>query len=341
MPTPHPASALAACTLRVRPGETLQRIIPAGRFDAPRGAMQGKGPWTLTAEGAARIIARHASRASDILTDYEHQALLSESNGKPVPAAGWIDPRSLVFKADGPDPGLYGAITWTANAATAIGADEYRYLSPVFAYDPESGEVLDLAHLSLTNTPAIDEPILAALSARRLTQETPPVNETLKALLAALGLPAETPEKDALTAVAALKAKADGADTQIAALKAATPDPARYVPIDTMTAVQTQLAALTAQVTGSEAARVIDAAIDAGKLIPAQRTWAEELGKSNLAALKAFVESAPQAMPANGVSQTNGKAPAAQPGQLTESELAVCKAMGLSHEDFLKSKGAA
>lgn len=341
MPTPHPASALAACTLRVRPGETLQRIIPAGRFDAPRGTMAGTGPWFMTDAAAARIAAAHATRSTDMVVDYEHQSLLSEKNGQRVVAAGWLKPRSFVWRTDGEEPGLYAQVDWTAAARAHIEADEIRYLSPVFNYDPATGEVLGLMNVAFTVNPAIDEPILAALSARRLTQETPPVNETLKALLAALGLPAETPEKDALTAVAALKAKADGAETQIAALKAATPDPAKYVPIDAMNAMQGQLAALTAQVTGSEAARVIDAAIDAGKLLPAQRTWAEDLGKSNLAALKAFVESAPQAMPANGVSQTNGKAPAAQPGKLSESELAVCKAMGLSHEDFLKSKGAA
>lgn len=336
----HPR--IAACSLRVVPGAEKQRLIPAGTFDAPRGAMMGAGPWILTAAGAAEIIRRHASRSTDIVVDYEHQALLTDTNGQKVVASGWIDPRSLEWRPDVAEPGLYGAVKWTAAAQGHVDADEIRYLSPVFAYNPDTGEVTDLINVALTVQPGIDDPILAALSARQLTpshhhQETP-VNETLKKLLVALGLPADTSEDSALTAAAALKAKADTADTQIAALKAASPDPAKYVPVETMTELRNEVAALTARITGSEAGQLIDAALADGRLLPAQKTWAEDLGKSNLAALKQYCETAAP-IAALKSTQTGGTAPAGTDKNApTDGELAVCKALGLSHEEFAKAK---
>lgn len=153
---------LAVLTLRVVPGEPRIRIIPAGRFEAPRGAMAGSGPWNLTAQGAARIIAINAGRQADILVDYEHQLLSSKDNGKEVPAAGWIDPRSLVWIDSGAEPGLYGSVKWTARAAELIATDQYRYLSPVFKFDTATGEPTDLLNVALTNFPAIDAPLNAA-----------------------------------------------------------------------------------------------------------------------------------------------------------------------------------
>lgn len=155
---------LAVLSLRVSPGQRFIRLMPGGQFDAPRGAMAGVGPWVLTAEAAARIVARNAGRQADIVVDYEHQQLASATNGLPAPAAGWIDPRSLVWIGEGAEPGLYGAVTWTAKAAAMIAADEYRYLSPVFPYHTQTGEPTDLLQVALTNFPAIDNPIVASLS---------------------------------------------------------------------------------------------------------------------------------------------------------------------------------
>lgn len=361
MPSAHaPISVgVAVLTLRVKPGEPLCRLIPAGQFDAPRGAMAGAGPWNLTPDAAARIIAANATRSADIPIDYEHQLLSSADNGKPAPASGWISPRSLVYIPDGPEPGLYGAVKWTARAAVLIAADEYRYLSPVFPYDPQSGEPLDLLHLALTNFPAIDEPIRAALSARHAhthNQENP-VNEVLKKLLAALGLPDTTAEADALAGVAALKAKADAATIEIASLKAAAeaknaevtalkaggaapPDPAKYVPIGIVQSLQTEVAVLSARINGDEAGRVVEQAIAEGKLLEAQRTWATELGLGNLAALKSYVAATPAIAALSGM-QSGGKPPVAGGNaSLSESELAVCRAMGLSEADYIKSKEA-
>jgi phage I-like protein len=323
------------------------RLIPDGEFDAPRGSMAGRGPWRLTPESAARVIAANRTRSADILIDFEHQALLSEHNGRPVIAAGWVDPRSLEYRPDGEEPGLYGAVTWAGDTAAMIAADQYRYLSPVFPADARTGEPLDLLHVALTNFPAIDEPLYAALSARYprtvQSQETS-VNETLKKLLAALGLPEATSEDDAVAGVVALKAKADQAgtlQTEVAALKAAgpaAPDPAKFVPVETMKTLQIEIAALSARLNGNEMAQLVESALACGKLLPAQKDWAESLGKTNLAALKAYIDTA-QPIAALAGMQSNGRKPdEGGTAAATDADLAVCKALGLTPEEYAKGK---
>jgi phage I-like protein len=161
-------------TLTVTPGQTLVRVLPAGLFNAPRGAMQGgEGPWFIDAVGAAKLIEGARLRGLDIPFDFEHQTLLSKENGKPAPAAGWMQPSSLIWVAAGPKPGLYGEVKWVGDAAAMIARGEYRYLSPVFQFNHTSREVTDLLHVALTNVPALsghEELPLAAASAPQYRQ---------------------------------------------------------------------------------------------------------------------------------------------------------------------------
>lgn len=367
--SPRPSSAdarIAACALRVRPGERLLRLMPAGEFDAPRGALAGQGPWRLTPAAAERIIAVNRSRSADILIDFEHQALLADTNGKPVPAAGWVDPRSLEFRAEGDEPGLYGAVSWAGDTAALIERDEYRYLSPVFPYDDATGEPMDLLHVALTNFPAIDEPLFAALSARLCVSARGgdlPANpeedsdmSLLSKLLGALGLPEATSEDAALAGVAALKTKADEAQAQVAALKAqaegaeakvaalkaagtGTPDPTQYVPVavfEAERAERVRLAALSGQ---GEVKGLVDGAIADGRLLESQRAYAESLGQANLAALKGLIDGAAPIAALKGM-QTGGDAPDGAKGKKadTDAALKVRQALGLTPDEFAKGE---
>ncbi|CAJ0858400.1 phage protease [Ralstonia mannitolilytica] len=227
------------------------------------------------------------------------------------------------------------------------------YLSPVFAYDKTTGAVLKMLHAALTNFPALDDLPEVALRAAAhfqldqfLENDMP---EWLKKLLISLGIDPDNQEA-ATVALKALKAAADSVaskDAEIVALRAkadaasaatGNPDPAKYVPIEAMTALQTEVAALTAKVTGREVDDVIDAAKKAGKLLEPQVQWARELGNKDIAALRAYVASAP-AVAALSQMQTGGKAPngAANEDGLSEADLAVCKTMGYSPEQFKKT----
>ncbi|SDK31812.1 phage protease [Billgrantia gudaonensis] len=353
---------VAVCALRVRLSDDKTRLIPAGTFDAPRGAMEGQGPWQLDAQGAAAIIELAASRSTDIVIDYEHQTLLSERNGKPAPAAGWVDPRSLEWR----DDGLYGAIEWTAAAQAAIEAGEYRYLSPVFPYDAETGAVLDLLQLALTNTPAIDDGAITQLAAARMaTTDTHQEDDSVKRedLIKLLGLAAEATDEQINTELAALKASAseakalrealelkddDKPEEAVAALKAkadsAKPDMSQYVPKSVYVETAQQLAALKAGSETAEVDRLIDEGLKDGR-IPGKAT-ADWLREQGLAALKAHLEDAPSIAALKGGTQTAGKAPKGegaqgQEGELSEEELAVCKNMGLSPEDYRTANASA
>lgn len=347
------ATRTASLTLSLPAAGAELQLLPAGVFRSADGSGRPAGipGWRMDASIAARVIQAAAVRETPFVIDYEHQTLLSEQNGQPAPAAGWFHGYSLEWREG---QGLFATgVEWTERARNMIAAGEYRYLSPVIAWDDKTGDVQVLHMAALTNHPGLDGMKSVALSAffHHPSAEENPVNETLIKLLAALGLAAGTSEETALTAVTALKAKADQsgaqlqtAQTEIAALKAsvataagAAPDPAKFVPVETMQQMQTQLAALTARVTQGEVAEVVETAIADGKLLPAQKAWAEELGKNNLAALKAYVDTAPQVAALKGM-QSSGKQQGNAAGQSSDEDLAVMKALGLTAEEFAKGK---
>lgn len=349
----HTKPRVAVCALSVQTTSDKTRLMPSGTFHAPRGAAEGTGPWHLTADAAQAIIRLAAGRSTDIALDYEHQTLYAEKNGKPAPASGWLDPRSLEWR----DDGLYGAITWTAAASAAIDAHEYRYLSPVFPYDA-NGVPLDLLHLALTNTPAIDEGA-AQLAAARMAI-THDVNDdaqeidTVKReqLILTLGLAAEATDEQIDGAIAVLKASAADAKAlrealgakddakpaeAVAALKASsatTPDMSQYVPKAVYDEQGTQLAALKANSNTAELDGLIKDGLEDGR-IPGKAT-ADWLRGQGIAACKAHLDGAPS-IAALKATQTQGKAPEgtkAKDGELNEAELAVCKSMGISTEQY-------
>jgi len=327
--------------------------MPAGSFDAPYGAMEGKGPWYIDGTIAARVLTRVASRVNDMLIDYEHQSLLTEKNGKEAPAAGWASRSKFVWREG---KGLYLTDPgWTAKASQYIAGDEYRYISPVFTYDKNTGEVLDILSIALTNNPALDgmDPVELKAAAKQLTQthEETSMNEELRlAILSALGLAANsdiTDEElmakasasltDLNSQVATLTAAAEKHDEAIAAAKAGDPDPAKYVPVAAVETLKTDIAALTKKVTDNEKDDLIETGLSEGKLLPAQEEWARSL---DVAALSAYLDNASGVAALSGHQSTGKKFDKEGKEELTEQELAVCKATGIEPEDYRKTKAA-
>lgn len=340
---------VVALAYQLTPGATEIQLLPAGEFRAVDGRPHDVPAWRIDAAIAAGVIAAAAARVNPLVVDYEHQTLLSEKNGQPAPAAGWF--KQLEWREGS---GLFATgVQWTPKAAAAIGDGEYRFISPVFEYDQTSGAVTELRMAALTNTPGLDGMAAVALSALFPTptddQEPALMNELLKALLVALGLPEGTTQETALTALTALKSKADRLTTEVAALKAAppaTPDPARFVPVEAVQQLHTQIAALTAQVAGGEGAQLVEQALADGRLMPALKPWAQELARTNVAALKTYLDGVKPVAALTGLQTGQQHAAGAGAGattgtpQLSETELAVCKRMGLAAEQFLKTKEA-
>lgn len=312
----HTAIALLSASIALQATAEVQ-LLPAGEFEG-RDGRPGKGlKWKLTDplghQLAAWLNQRHGGNVQ-FNFDYEHQAMLAEKNGQPAPASGWA---ARFEWRDG--AGLWALNTeWTERAAQMIAAKEYRYISPVLVYDKRTGEVVGLVNAALTNIPNLDDlsPVtqerITALNTFSINHLEPSMNELLKALLKALGLSETATEQEATTAVGALKAKAEQADTlttEVATLKAKTtaePDPTKYVSLESFNKLNTEIATLKAAGVNREVDELIAKAKAEGKVTPAAEEVWRNVGKTSIAQLREMVEKTPANPALAGQSQTNG-----------------------------------
>lgn len=363
--SPSLCFGIAACSVAMNAAGEIQ-LTPAGKFRGVDGRPKDAANWVMDAQAAQEVIAFCSARQNDFVIDYEHQTLLAEKNGQPAPAAGWFSGAALRWEEG---VGLFVKSRWTARALGYFDSDEYRYISPVVLYEKGTGRIKGILSAALTNNACIDgmDEVLSRAAASfaldgatiETTQENG-MDELLEQLRWFFNLPTLATADEILAEVkkATDKIKADSAtdvaaasfsivgfidakNAQIASLSvAASPDPAKYVPVDVMTALQTELAALRADVNEKEVDGIVVAALASSKLLPAQEKWARELGKSNLALLKQHVDSS-IGVAALTNTQTQGKQPeSVEAGELSESQIAMCSATGVSPEDFKKTLAA-
>ena len=315
--------------------------------------------WRIDAASAAAVIERAKARRTPPVLDYEHQTLQKEKNGQPAPAAG----RFLEFEWR-EDSGLWGRVEYTTRAAQLIEDGEYLYFSPVFSYASD-GTVLAILMGAMTNDPAIDglEPLArraAATFGLYNPEEEPSVDELLKAIIAALSLKEGTTQEEAIAALKALKPALDnqsatmtklretlglGTDASAEQVAAATaqlktastgnPDPAKWVPIESVSQLQTQVAALTSRLNGGELDGLINTAIEEGRLIPSMEAWAREYGAKDIAGLKSYLGQAKPIVALTKRQTDERQSVPTSVDQLDEAALAVCSAMHLKPEDYL------
>lgn len=329
--TPHDFHVCALRSLAgvagVPEGFNVQ-LMPWGEFAAMDGRPQNVGlkAWTFDQSNAADLVDRFNARKTPMVIDYEHQTINAEQNGKPAPAAGWIEKLAAVAGL-----GLVAQVKWTAKAQAAIAADEYRYVSPVFSFDRKTGAVHALKHAGLVNDPGLSATAqsvalkFAADGGDDDSQTNQPNGvrgmDLLTSLRTALGFTADATPESCLTAVTSLKAKANEVDAkvgEIASLKAKQFDPAKHVDIDTHKAVTTELAALKADKVKTERGALIEAALKDGKLVPAQKAWAETL---DVATLSAFLKDAPTVAP--GSTQSKGASSGGGDAEQAPEEIAL------------------
>lgn len=364
-PSTAQRSQIASLMQQLVQGSRELHLLPDGEFAPVDGRPMPWGTWKLNAEIAQRVIDKAKARPNKFVIDYEHQTQMAEKNGQPAPAAGWW--KDMEYR---PGKGLYAVnVAWTPPGEKFIENGEYLYQSAVFEFDDKTGEVLSMHCAALTNTPALhglDAVRLAALRSHfekadatpadnlpggnpssTQTQTENDMNPVLKALLLALGLEDAATEAQANAAMASLKARAgeaDGLKNQVAMLKSTPPDPAKFVPLDRFTEINTELATLKAAQSNASVEELITEAKQAGKCTSqaAEQVW-REVGKSSLAQLKALVDSTPGNPALAGKQQTQGKdLNKADPNApLTTEQLAMCKNMGLDPVFFRKTLATA
>jgi phage I-like protein len=153
-------------------------------------------------------------------------------------------------------------------------------------------------------------------------------------LIAALKLPATATDADIEAAIAKLNTDLAAMTGEAAALKtevdaAKTGDQAT---LQVVKDLQVQIAQLAATRNDEALSTLVDGAIAGHKFVPAHRDWLLGLGRKDLAALKQLVDTAPAIQGLQG--QTGGKDPGQGAATVTTEELAVCKVMGLTAEQF-------
>ncbi len=340
---PSILAVAAAVELSLIDGRAPKRVklLPMGQIDM----RDGRGPYRLADRSHAdRVVAatRTWLGSADFNFDYDHQTLHAQRVGGRAIAAGWIKPATLSVEEDG----IYGEVEWTAAAAAAIEAKEYRYVSPTFFAAKADGSVLRLKNAALVNIGAIDLPAIAA----GLSEEDD--NMDLAALAALVGLAADSSVEQIAAAIGELKktvpstgaiavaagladsATVDEIAAAVTTLKTAAPDPAKYVPIEQVTGITQQLGVLT----GERAEREVAAAVSSGKLAPSMKAWGLNLFKTNEPAWNDYLKDAPVIVAAGA--ELGDRKTAQNFTSLTADEIAACEMTGMSHEDFLKAKNA-
>jgi phage I-like protein len=253
------------------------------------------------------VLTAFRARQADLPIDYDHQSLTAEEKAGPVPAAGWI--RELAARGDG----IWARVEWTPRAAELLVQREYRYLSPVFRYESQTGRVVELTGAGLTHVPNLH---LTAVSMEQ-RKESRMLPERIARLL---GVPVECSEDDAVAACQRLVAQAQEA------AHARTPDPAQWVPIALHTQIADQLAELQAELARREAEAAVEAAMRQRKISPGLREWALAYAQQDPAGFRRFVAAAPELV--------GSAAPAAQAAgsMLSDTDRLVARLLGISDE---------
>ncbi len=301
-----------------------------------------KGTFTLDKPGAEMVMQFHKTTKNDAVIDYEHQT----EDDVIAPAAGWIT--ELVNKGEA---GIWGKVNWCKRAADMVGNREYRYLSPVF-YADAKGRILKFCRAALTNAPSFDgmQPIVAKQEVpggNAETQKTTEETITMKTILEALGLAATATETEAIAAISAMKTAAGnipvackGVLTALGLTEKANESEivgtiiAMKSGSDKTPELATQVKSLSDKLAARDAEELVQVAMKAGKISPAQSDWAKNYASTDPEGFKVFAAKAPVVVALGANSKE--PAPKAEGEELNAAELVACKQLGISREDFLK-----
>lgn len=334
---------VAACSFEIDKAKYGRiQLLPYGKFRATDGRPTDVEAWYVTDTNGADVVALANNQRNPLPIDYEHQIIHSLKNGKEAPSAGWME--YLYFNPQG----IFADVRWTDKAADYIKNGEYRYISAVFAYDTD-GYVRKIFHAALTNTPALDgmDEAMVAASVNLLQEDNSMDKKLLAALCTLFALKADASEADITEKVTALSAaKGDSPvdlldvyaklaekEQSVAALstQVGTPDPAKFVPVEQVAALQADFNALKTSVEADKKAALITAALSQGKLAPALKDWAQSL---SVEALSAYLEKAPAMAALSGEPQAKDD-PEQNVAALSAAEQAAARALGMTEAEFI------
>jgi len=352
-------------------------------------------------ESALVNFERHQAAANnDVCIDYHHQTSLAKVNpGPSAPAAGWV--KDMELRNGGKS--LWGQVNWTSRAEELIENGEYRYLSPVLAFetpDRVSGapQHMQLQCAGLTNTPfmtslaalneeridndtdtnggmdaageraregiftggedmtileklaelrdqdpaevaetlgleagadADDDDVLEALSGlpdelnelEGELEEQPPVSEPVAN---ALDLDTDTDQRGVLTAIGRMQMQSDMSPVANALDLGGDADVSEMV---------TAIESLKHEHEENEAAKLVENAVEVGKVPPAKKDYLLRLAQTDMEAAREVINSMPSQVDLQGDEKEvkSGSRPT-----LTDTEHSVCGQLGVSEDEYAR-----
>ncbi|ELB2040587.1 peptidase [Vibrio parahaemolyticus] len=251
--------------------------------------------------------------------DLEHATEIRAQEGKEADAAGWI------IALENRDGEIWAQVEWNYLGRYKITDKLYKYYSPAFNYNKD-GVITSMSSAGLTNKPNFHVPAL-----NRQEEDTMKLS---KLICDALGLGEDATEQQAVTAINSLQS-----EKEVALNRANQPDLDKFVPKGTyevaLNRATTAEAAL-AEIDQQNVDALVQSAIDAGKVAPADKEMyvglcSSEKGREQF---EKFVEGAPQIATNRKVETPKEE----DKPKLEEHELALCRKMGVTEEEFLASK---
>lgn len=292
-------------------------LIPEGIFKGIDGRPFDAPHWNLTPERGEQIVAVLNQRAIDMVMDYEHATLEAKKSGDPAPASGWLKSGGFQYIKG---VGLCSAqFEWTEKASSYISSEEYKYLSPVFIYN-KTGEVQQLLHVALTNTPNLDQLPEARLAAaaqdflsQNSQQQDSNMDELLEQLRWMLNLPLSATAEEIKAELGKLQAQiSNGTGVAVAAngqnlfdavtaidqLKIAANsqvDPNQFVPMAVYQEAIASASTMTANAQAKEIDDLITAACSDGRLTgEVSINWIKSQAVTNPDFVKAHISGLPK-----------------------------------------------
>lgn len=302
-------------------------LIPAGPLVKGR---DGRG-WIFDEACAADVQSRFTARAIDLPIDWEHATQHRAPKGQDAPAGAWI--KQLETREDG---ALWGQVEWTPRAALQVENREYRFLSPVFDYDPQTHRIVHLVSAGLTNKPNFLLTALNQDTPAPTPTETTPV-QLPAALLAALGLPETATPEQAITAVTELKTTAQALNSEHTNLDRFVPRGDYDVMHNRATNAEQKLTELKSRELENAVDQVMTEATKSGKVTPATIEYHRAMchDHEGLERFKAYVAAAPVI---GGSSGLDNKSPAPTATALNAEEQAMCVQLGVDPAEFAQHK---
>lgn len=303
---------------------------------------------------SANILANAQAYPTKIPGDYHHASLDARETGAKAPASGWLDPASITEESNG----IWGDVQWTDAAASAIRKKEFLYISPVFSVDTETNETFALKGFALTHYPNLGEltPVANAQKEKKIMEESK-MEELLERFKYMLNLPELATDEEVIAeldkALARLHSligsKSTEANTQATSLidliqgledqteavaANSQVDANEFVPRAEFDRLRVEHNAITSEREKDRVETAVNAALETGVIAPASVGWATEYCKKDAEGFAMFVANSAQVVPLGKESAPS----VTSAGVLSAEETAVCSQLGISTEDYLKTK---